>query len=131
MIDMRVSPPVRYFLPTSLILMILGWGGLYAVTVYTSPNGGTRWLFFFTAVLALTGTVMPGVAFLNRRFPSLPPPNPQVILRQSLWIGIYVPTLAWLQIGRVLNLALAGLLAVCLILIELLLRLRERSQWKP
>jgi len=82
-------------------------------------------------VLALTGTVMPAVAFLNRRFPSLPPPTPQVILRQSLWIGIYVPTLAWLQIGRVLNLAVAGLLAVCLILIELLLRLRERSQWKP
>jgi len=128
---MRVSPPVRYFLPTSLILMILGWGGLYAVTIYTSPNGGTRWLFFFTGVLALTGTVMPAVAFLNRRFPSLPPPTPQVILRQSLWIGIYVPTLAWLQIGRVLNLAVAGLLAVCLILIELLLRLRERSQWKP
>jgi len=131
MMDMRVSPPVRYFLPTSLILMILGWGGLYAVTIYTSPNGGTRWLFFFTGVLALTGTVMPAVAFLNRRFPSLPPPTPQVILRQSLWIGIYVPTLAWLQIGRVLNLAVAGLLAVCLILIELLLRLRERSQWKP
>ncbi len=128
---MRVSPPVRYFLPTSLILMILGWGGLYTVTVYTSPNGGTRWLFFFTAVLALTGTVIPVVAFLNRRFPSLPPPTPQVILRQSLWIGIYIPTLAWLQIGRVLNTALGVLLAVCLVLIELLLRLRERSQWKP
>jgi hypothetical protein len=52
-------------------------------------------------------------------------------LRQSLWIGIYGPTLAWLQIGRVLTVALTILLAIGLILIEVLLRLRERSQWKP
>ena len=54
-----------------------------------------------------------------------------MIVRQAIWIGIYFPTLAWLRIGRVLNLSLALLLAAGLILIELLLRLRERSQWKP
>jgi len=71
------------------------------------------------------------VAFLNRRFPSQPTPTPGVILRQAIWFGIYVPTLAWLQIGRVLTPALALLLAVGLLLIEWLLRLREKSQWKP
>jgi len=54
-----------------------------------------------------------------------------VILRQSLWIGIYFPTLAWLQLGRTLTPALAILLAVGLVLIEILLRMRERSQWNP
>jgi hypothetical protein len=46
-------------------------------------------------------------------------------------VGIYFPILAWLQIGRVLTPAMALLLAVGFILIEWLLRLRERAQWKP
>jgi hypothetical protein len=111
--------------------MLTGWMGLWAVTEFTEPNGGTRWLLFFAMVLALTGTILPGMAYLNRRFPSIPPPDSLVILRQALWVGIYIPTLAWLQIGRVLTPALALLLAIGLILIEWLLRMRERSQWRP
>jgi hypothetical protein len=112
-------------------MLILGWGGLFAIVNFTEPNGGTRWAFFFFAVLALTGLALPAVAYLNRRFPSAPSPSHGVILRQATWIGIYLPTLAWLRIGRVLNVSLALLLAAGLILIEWLLRLRERSQWKP
>ena len=111
--------------------MVVGWGGFFAVVYWTSPSGGTRWVFFFTAVLALTGTALPFVAFLNRRFPSTPSPGSWVIVRQSIWIGIYLPTLAWLRIGRVLNISQALLLGLGLILMEWLLRLRERSQWKP
>lgn len=122
---------ITAYLPATILLMLLGWGGMAAVLLLTAPNGGTRWLFFFTAVLALTGSALPLTAFLNRRFPSTPPPEPQVIVRQALWLGIYFPTLAWLQIGRVLNLALALLLAIGLLLIEWLLRTRERTQWKP
>jgi hypothetical protein len=129
--DTNLSPPVRTFIPAALILMILGWGGLFAIVAYTTPTGGSRWAFFFSAVLALSGTALPAVAYLNRRFPSTPPSTPAVILRQAIWIGIYLPTLAWLQIGRVLTPALALLLAIGLMLIEWLLRLRERSQWNP
>lgn len=125
------SPPVRSFLPAALILALSGWAGLVYLVVYTLPTVGPRWLFFFLTVLALTGTALPFVAFLNRRFPSLPPPTPGVVLRQALWLGIYGTALAWLQIGRVLTPALAALLAIGLILIEWLLRLRERSQWRP
>jgi hypothetical protein len=127
----RISPPIRIFIPATVVLMILGWGGLVAVLAFSSPNGGTRWAFFFSAVLALTGTVLPGIAYLNRRFPSSPPPTPAAVVRQALWVGIYFPILAWLQIGRVLTPAMALLLAVGFILIEWLLRLRERAQWKP
>jgi hypothetical protein len=88
-------------------------------------------VFFFMAVLALTGLALPAVAYLNRRFPSKPAPTSAVILRQAIWAGIYLPTLAWLRIGRVLTPSIALLLAVGLILIEGLLRIRERSQWKP
>lgn len=129
--DSKLVPPVKAYLPAAVLLMLLGWIGFLAVINFTEPSGGTRWLFFFFAVLALTGTVLPGVAFLNRRFPSTPPAPPMAIVRQSIWAGIFLPTLVWLQIGRVLTLSLALLLALGLLLIEGLLRVRERSQWKP
>ena len=130
--ESRSSPPaVRSFLPAALILIVIGWGGYAYIVNWTDPSGGTRWAFFFTSVLGLTGVALPIVAYLNRRFPSVPAPSPVVIVRQAIWIGIYFPTLAWLRIGRVVNLSLALLLAAGLILIEFLLRLRERSQWKP
>ena len=129
--DSTSSPPVRKFIPAAIILAVLGWGGLLYVLLNTLPTVGPRWLFFFLSVLAVTGTCLPVVAFLNRRFPSVPSPTTAVVLRQALWIGIYFPTLAWLQIGRVLTPALALLLLLGFILIEWLLRLREKSQWSP
>ena len=129
--DSKLAPPVKAYLPAAVLLMLLGWIGFLAVINFTEPSGGTRWLFFFFAVLALTGTVLPGAAFLNRRFPSTPPAPPMAVVRQAVWAGIYLPTIIWLQIGRVLTLSLALLLALGLLLIEGLLRVRERSQWKP
>lgn len=127
----NTSPRVANFLPAALFLFIVGWGGLIALFVTTLPTVGPRWLFFFLCVMAFTGTMLPVVAFLNRRFQSTPPPTGVVIIRQSLWFAIYGATLIWLQMGRVLNPALAILLAIGLFLIEFLLRLSEKSQWKP
>jgi hypothetical protein len=125
------STSVASYLPTALLLMILGWGGLFAVIEFTTPDGGTRWLFFFVLILAVTGTVLPVVAFLNQRFKSTPPASNVVVMRQALWFGVFAATVTWLQIGRVLNPAITLLLAVGLVIIEWLLRMRERSQWKP
>jgi hypothetical protein len=129
--DSQSSPPVRTFIPAAIILAILGWGGLYFLLNLTIPTVGPRWLFFFLSVLALTGTTLPVIAFLNQRFPTNPPVNAGVIVREAIWVGIYFPTLAWLQLGQVLTPALSLLLAVGFLAIEVLLRLRERSQWKP
>jgi hypothetical protein len=125
------SPRVANFLPAALILFVFGWGGLIALIISTLPTVGPRWLFFFLSVLAITGTILPITAFLNRRFPSTPPPTAMVVVRQALWFAVYGATLIWLQLGRVLNPALAILLAIGLGLIEFLLRLSEKSQWKP
>lgn len=127
----HASPAVSRFVPAAFILALIGWAGLLYLFFFTLPTLGPRWLFFFLSVLALTGSFLPAVAYLNRRFPSTPPPTPVIILRQSLWIGIYGPTLAWLQIGRVLSPLLALLLAIGFVLVEWLLRMREKSQWKP
>jgi hypothetical protein len=126
----NLAPRVVIFLPASILLFIIGWGGLIVLVISTLPTVGPRWLFFFLCVLAVTGTMLPVIAFLNRRFPSTPPPSAMVVVRQALWFAVYVSTLAWLQIGRVLNVALAILLAIGLGLIEFLLRLSEKSQWK-
>ncbi len=126
----NLSPRVANFFPTSIFLLIIGWGGLIALVLTTLPTVGPRWLFFFLIVLAVTGTILPIIAFLNRRFPSTPPPTYFVVVRQALWFAVYAATLLWLQMGRVLNPALAILLAIGLGLIEFLLRLSEKSQWK-
>ena len=125
------TPPVKFFIPLSIFLFIIGWGGVILLIFNTLPTVGPRWLFFFLFVLALAGTFLPIVAFLNRRFPSQPPATPVVIIRQATWIGLFGATIAWLQIGRVLSLPMALLLLIGLGLIEFLLRLSERSQWKP
>jgi hypothetical protein len=125
------TPRVSSFLATAMLLAIFGWGGLAALVLFTLPTVGPRWLFFFLSFLAFTGTTLPVIAFLNRRFPGSPPVSHSAILRQAMWVGIYGSTLVWLQIGRVLTPTIALLLAVGLGLIEWLLRLRERSQWNP
>ncbi len=129
--DDSQSPPVSVFLPAAIILALIGWGGMAALIYLAMPTVGPRWLFFFLSVLAVTGIALPLAAFLNRRFPSTPPATVGVITREALWAGIYFPTLAWLQIPRVLTSSLALLLLVGFILIETLLRLREKSRWKP
>ena len=126
-----VSKFLKAFLPLSIILTVIGWGGLLIVVRGTVPTLGPRWFFFFLGVLALTGPALPLVYFLNQRFPSTPPVEDMVILRQSLWVGVFGSTVAWLQLGRVLTTGMALLLAAVFILIEFLLRLFERSRWNP
>jgi hypothetical protein len=126
-----VSKFLKAFLPLSIILTVIGWGGLLIVVRGTVPTLGPRWFFFFLGVLALTGPALPLVYFLNQRFPSTPPVEDMVILRQSLWVGVFGSTVAWLQLGRVLTTGMALLLAAVFILIEVLLRLFERSRWNP
>jgi hypothetical protein len=125
-------PALNTFILASWLLFMCGWVGLYILFDTTIPaNWQPLWVFFFLTVLAITGTVLPVIAFLNRRFPATPPASSGVILREALWFGVYMPTLAWLQIGRVLTPLLVFLLAAGFVLIEFLLRLREKSLWKP
>lgn len=126
-----LSKFLRSFLPLSIILTVIGWLGLLLVIRGTVPTLGPRWAFFFLGMLALTGPTIPIVYFLNKRFPSDPPVEDMVILRQSLWVGVFGSTVAWLQLGRVLTTGLALILAGVFVLIEFLLRLFERSRWNP
>lgn len=127
----QVQPPLQLgsYLPVALVLMVIGWGGLAYLIFFTLPTLGMRWLFYFFAVLAFTGTAMPFIAFLHLRFPGKNPTQVGSVVRQALWVGVYFPTLAWLQIARVLTWGLAIFIALCFLVIELALTLRERSLW--
>ncbi len=128
---MRQPSTFPVFFWTSLILILLGFGGLVLVIMGTEPTPGPRWLFFFLLTVAITGLALPVTYFLNRRFPADPPVDPAVIVREALWFGLYVDVLAWLQLGRVLTSGMALALAASLTLVEFLLRLGERSAWSP
>ena len=125
------TPPFRPILITSLILLGVGLVGLFLLFSLTVPTLGPRWLLFFLLTLVGSGVALPGAYFLNLRFPSNPPAGASILLREALWVGLYIDLLVWLQFGKVLNFALGALLLFGFAVIEFLLRLRERNRFDP
>ncbi len=123
----KIPPDHIGVLIVGVVFMILGWVGLFQLVTTTLPRVGQRWIFFLLLQIAVTGTVLPFVRYLNVRFTpinaELPPGG--VIVRQSIWFGLFVVTCSWLQIPRVLNLPMAFLVALVFIVIEAFLRTRE------
>lgn len=111
----------------AVALIVAGWGGLYVLVTTQIPRVGQRWLFFVLLQVAVAGTVMPFLRYINLRLTPetrLIPPS-GVIVREAVWFGLFVVTCAWLQIPRVLTLPTMFFLALAFIVIELFLRSRE------
>lgn len=89
--------------------------------------------FLAVILVAVTGLALPLAYILNRRFlrshfPSgETAPSFMVTLRQSMWVGMWVSFCVWLQMNRVLGVAVASLAAVVLIMFEVLLQVRTRA----
>ena len=130
---MEHGPAARQYISSSLFLMAAGWGGLILLifVFQLPPVVWARWGFFALWFTALSGTALPIVYFLNLRFPSSPPAEPGSLVRQSLWVGTYGCVVAWLQLGGVMAFWIWIGLAGGLIAVEYLIRLRERSRWRP
>ena len=128
-----MDEPLKFkpFALSSLLLMIVGWGGLYLLLTQTFPYVWPRWGFFVLVLIALTGTVLPIIYFFHRRFPGEKPVEANVIVRQAMWFGVYGATLAWLQLGRLVTIYVILGLAGGLAAIEYFIRLRENAHWKP
>jgi hypothetical protein len=121
----------RNYLFSTLTLMLIGWGGVAALFYFSLPFVWARWGFFVLGIMALTGTAIPVVYFFHRRFPTEPPVESNVVVRQALWAGVYAGTLAWLQLGRLVTLYVILGLAGGLIAIEYFIRLREKANRTP
>ena len=124
------SPDYRSLIIAAIILAAIGWLGLYLLLITTLPTVGPRWLFFFLWTIATTGTAIPFIWLLHRRFGSSQPARPSILLRQGLWVGLYATICIWLQINRSLTIPLALLLVTGLVAIEWFLGLLERSTWR-
>jgi len=129
--ETRPLSPFRIFLPSALVMFIIGWGGLALLLIFSLPTVWPRWTFFVLWDLALTGTAIPITWFLNLRFPGNPPAGDAVVVRQAIWVGVYGATLAWLQLGDAASPWIITGLAAGLVAIEVLIRMRERSRWQP
>ena len=82
---------------------------------------------FLCAIIAATpGLALPIIYFLNRRFGDT---SPQflVVLRQSMWVGFWVSFCLFLQMNRMLGIAIALLVAAVLILFEFIVQVRTRA----
>jgi hypothetical protein len=122
--------------PAGLFLMggvfaFLGWAGVAAVVVLTLPFLGPRWLFFFSLFLALTGTALPIVWYLNRRFTAERFPSEGVLVREAIETASLGAFLVWLQAGRMFTPFLGWVFFGAFLAVELLLRVYENSRWTP
>ncbi|HSN93652.1 MAG TPA: hypothetical protein VLR89_01160 [Anaerolineaceae bacterium] len=119
------------FLPASFLFFFAGGAGLFYTITKTVPQIGPRWLFFFCLVLAIAGLMTMPIFFLHKRFPSTPAVDALPILRESVFVGAFVASLVWLQMGRMLSPSLGLILGIGFAVAEFLIRLWERSTWKP
>ncbi len=123
------SPQTTFktYLPSVITLILIGWGGLVATLYFSLPFVWSRWAFFVFIIMGLTGLALPIVFYLHKRFPIETPAEANVIIRQSLWVGVYGATLAWLQLGRLVTLYVILGLAGGLIAAEYFIRIREKA----
>ncbi len=123
----EASPPdYTGMMLAAALLAAAGWIGLWILVTSALPTAFPRWLFFVCLYFAATGTVLPFVRFLNVRFAREDePPASGIILRQSIFVGLFVVACAWLQIPRVLNPVIAFFLALSLAIVEFFLHMRD------
>lgn len=113
------------------VFALLGWGGVAAVVFLTQPFLGPRWLFFFSLFLAFTGTALPVVWYLNRRFTAERFPSEGVLVREAIEAASLGVFLIWLQAGRMFTPFLGWAFFGAFLAVELLLRVYENSRWSP
>lgn len=116
-----------------VLLAAITWTALAWLIFNDLPTVPNRWLFYMLLQVALSGTALPFVRYLHQRFdrPDSPLIGYGVLVRQSIEVGIFGMICAWLQIPRLLSIPVVLIVAAALVVIEFLLRLRERTQWRP
>lgn len=99
-----------------------------ASAMMEAANGQIVMAFLAGVTVAITGLALPLVYYGNVRFdPHSDGPAMLVVLRQALWLGLWVAFCVWLQMNRSLGLAAALLVAAVLAAFEILLQIRRRA----
>lgn len=83
--------------------------------------------FLAGILVAVTGLMLPLAYYLNKRFGHDDPSHFLVILRQAMWVGVWIAFCTWLQMNRSLGWGVVLLVAAVLIIFEVMLQVRERA----
>jgi hypothetical protein len=112
---------------TAILIAVLSWLGIWGV-IQLPITIPTRSILFVLLFCAITCTAMPPISYLNARFGRCI--NKRTFqsrfVRQSIWLGLLVVVLAWLQMRRILTTTLAMILTAVFGLIETFLLTREQ-----
>ena len=91
-----------------------------------SANFDIIFAFLCAIIAAATGIALPIAYFLNKRF-GAESPHFLVVLRQSMWVGFWVSFCLYLQMNRMLGVAVALLVGAVLVLFEFIVQVRTRA----
>ena len=122
-------PPFSKILMSSIILSILGGGGLVFIFIFFEPTLGPRWMFFFFLSIIGAGIALPISYLIQRRFATQTVPG-KVLIREAILFGVFLALIAWLQLGRILTNLIVVIIAVGFILLEMLLRMAEKATFQ-
>lgn len=112
----------------ALLMAVGGAAGLLALISTSTPRlGAELWLFFILLHMTVIGVTIPVVRYFNVQLTRFPVPG-GIIVRQSIWIGLFVVIVSWLQVLRVLSLPIAFFLGLVFVVLEAFLRSRELSE---
>lgn len=114
----------------TLFLVVIGGSGLAFTLFMLEPRLGPRWLFFFFLVIFGSGLALPGSFIIQRRFAKDYVPS-RVLVREAILFGVFLAVLAWLQLGRILTNLIIAIIGVGFLLLEMLLRMAEKSAFNP
>ena len=112
-------------------MIILGWWGVCRLVSIGPPDAPGALSFFYALLfLAVTATLIPPFAYLNRRFaPEATERDPWRFFRHSAWGGVCGVVWAWLQMNRAFHAGFALVSILIFVAIEVLItRLRTGSQ---
>lgn len=82
--------------------------------------------FLSLILVTSTGILLPVMYFLNWRF-KLGGNHFLIVLRQTMWVSIWITFCFWLQMNRALGVAAALLVGVVLFLVEMLMQVRTQA----
>ena len=122
-------PPFIKILMSSVILSVLGGGGLAFIFIFFEPTLGPRWMFFFFLSIIGAGIALPISYLIQRRFATQTVPG-KVLIREAILFGVFLALIAWLQLGRILTNLIVVIIAVGFILLEMLLRMAEKATFQ-
>jgi hypothetical protein len=116
----------RRWVSVAVLVALLSWTGLWGV-VQLPITDLAQILFFVLLFVATASTVMPPVAYLNARFGQAENQRTHRsrFVRQSIWLGAFAVTAAWLRTRRMLTVTLALILMAVFALTETFLITRE------